>query len=114
MGAAAPQVPMSDKVPSAKKEVTKRRSLTVTGGGLLILALLVLAISWGWQESITNDIENPDPDDLDPYDPNGLENYLENRADALETAGRVWNFGVILAVIGTLVAAFAPLKDSTW
>ncbi|MFH1579802.1 MAG: zinc ribbon domain-containing protein [Thermoplasmatota archaeon] len=76
--------------------VVTQRPVSTAGGAILILALLVLVVSWGLTESLLHQVETG--------------TYSGNLQDAYDSERfyvRMWNFGVILAVLGGIVIAFS-------
>ena len=81
---------------------SRKEEISYVGGGILLFALLLLIVAWAWQEDVQSQLKNPD-------NWNDLEK-VRDLGDSGTTAGRLWNLGVIIAVFGAAVVAFAQAR----
>ena len=70
-----------------------------SGGFILIIALLILIVSWGLLDNLQ---DNP-PSDSSP-------SVLAKYHDDVEFVGNLWNFGILVAVFGAIVIAFSEVR----
>ena len=99
----APGIPRHNEVHVSRN----LRPVSLVGGVIILFALLLLLAAWGWQESIRSQLDNLGyPDDYMQYDVSEITDLL----DSGTTAGRLWNLGVIIAVFGAAVVAFAQVR----
>jgi len=87
---------------NAKDGAVKGGRLSIGAFVILMIALVVMVLAWGWQEDIEGDIEE--------HRGTMSETWYANELVLLDNAGILWNSGVVLTVLAVVVIALTPVR----
>lgn len=99
----------SQEEPSYERSyISDSRSVSTGGGVIILFALLLLIAAWAWQDSAQSRLDSVVGEAFRGDFSHVSE--LKDLQDAARSANILWNLGVIIAVLGAAVVAFAQVR----